>query len=67
MQLNLNNSAIGQPHPGNALALAPSTSAVVPAQARKFSNAGAARDGFDRQDLADDFEVHDTIVANATD
>jgi hypothetical protein len=62
--LREHNLAVSQPHPSDAFALAPSTAAIVPAQARKFSDAGAGSDRLDCRELANDFEVHGTIVAN---
>ena len=65
MQLRTNDYSVGKPHPGNVLSFVPPTTAVALARPGDFPDARTCSNGLDRRDVADDFEVRSTIVANA--
>lgn len=67
MYLGQNDVAILKSDSRDAFLFAPTASAVPLTQAGEFTDAGAAGNSLDSRDIADDFEVHATIVPNLGD
>ena len=67
MYFSKDNLIVHQSYARNAFALAPTTAAIELAEAREFANARTGSNRLDCGELADDFEVHVVIVANAED
>jgi hypothetical protein len=65
MHLGKGDLTVRQAHTGNTLTLALTTATIEFAQARQLANARTRSNGLDRGELANDFKVHASIVANA--